>query len=64
MNFCLPSNNPMWRKTLHDKFGLFDRSFKYSGDWEMWLRAVEGGAQFKKIDEYYALFLQSSRIID
>lgn len=58
---CWPCNNPMWRKTLHDQFGLFDSSYKYSGDWEMWLRAVEGGAQFKKIDGYYALYFYNTQ---
>lgn len=56
MMYCLPSNNPMWRKSMHAKHGSFDTNYKYSGDWEMWLRAVEGGAIFKKIDEYYGLY--------
>ena len=55
MKFCLPSNNPMWRKSLHEMYGFFDGSYTYSGDWEMWLRATEGGAQFKKINAYYSL---------
>lgn len=53
---CWPSNNPMWRKKMHELYGYFDASYKHSGDWEMWLRAIEGGAQFKKIDGYYALY--------
>ena len=56
MMYCLPSNAPMWRKEMHAKYGYFDTSYTYSGDWEMWLRAVEGGAKFKKIDEYYSLY--------
>ena len=53
---CWPSNNPMWRKALHNEYGYFDTRYKYSGDWEMWLRAVEAGAKFKKINGYYSLF--------
>ncbi len=60
MHESWPCNNPMWRRTLHDMFGLFDATYKYSGDWEMWLRAVEGGAQFKKIDGYYALYFYNT----
>lgn len=56
MHYCLPGNNPMWRKTMHEMFGFFDIHYKYSGDWEMWLRAVEGGAEFKKIEAYYSLY--------
>ena len=53
---CWPSNNPMWRRALHNEYGYFDARYKYSGDWEMWLRAVEHGAKFKKVDGYYSLF--------
>ncbi len=56
MSTCWPSNNPMWRRSLHDQYGYFDVRYKISGDWDMWLRAVECGAKFKKIDGYYALF--------
>lgn len=56
MKYCLPSNNPMWRKTLHERVGFFDSSYKYSGDWEMWLRGTEAGVQFKKIEAYYSLY--------
>ena len=58
---CWPCNNPMWRKQLHEMYGFFDSSFKHSGDWEMWLRAVEGGAKFKKIDGYYALYFYNPK---
>ena len=38
---------PMWKRTLHDKFGKFDDSLKSSGDTEFWLRTMEGGAEFE-----------------
>jgi glycosyltransferase involved in cell wall biosynthesis len=56
MSQCWPCSNPMWRATMHDRYGLFDESYKSSGDWEMWLRALEGGALFKKISGYYLLY--------
>ena len=46
---CLPGPNPIWRLTLHEKYGLFDKKCKYAGDWEYWLRIVEGGETFYKI---------------
>ena len=45
----LPHNNPMWRRSLHDKHGMFDEQYKSAGDWEMWLRAAFNGSVFKKI---------------
>lgn len=47
---CLPGPHALWRRSLHKKYGLFEPSFKYCGDWELWLRAVGKGARFKKID--------------
>ena len=29
---------PMWRKSLHDKYGYFDEQFHSAGDYEFWLR--------------------------
>jgi len=53
----LPHNHPMWRKTLHDKYGKFDESYKSAGDWEFWLRCCIGGdSKFKKIDGIYGLY--------
>ena len=46
---CLPGPQPMWRKSMHDKYGYFDESYKLVGDYEMWLRAVSKGSKFKKI---------------
>jgi len=46
----LPHNNPMWRKSVHDKHGTFEAKYKSAGDWDMWLRAAFGGSVFKKIN--------------
>lgn len=56
MRFCLPGPRPVWRKSIHEKWGYFDETFTSSGDMEMWLRAVSHGSQFKKISGYPTLF--------
>lgn len=53
---CLPGPLPLWRKKLHDNYGLFDEKYKFAGDWEMWLRSVLGGSKFKKIDIISGLY--------
>lgn len=53
---CLPNAHPMWRKTIHDKYGYFDETFRSVGDWEFWLRAVSKGAQFLKLHAVLGLF--------
>jgi GT2 family glycosyltransferase len=53
---CLPGCMPIWRKTMHDKAGYFDESFKYAGDHEMWLKAVRAECQFKKVIGVHGLY--------
>lgn len=47
---CLPGPLPLWKKSMNDECGLFDESYAFAGDWEMWLRAVSEGQIFKKVD--------------
>ncbi len=35
---CFIGPQPMWRKALHEEFGLFDDTFESAGDYEFWLR--------------------------
>ncbi|RMG48958.1 MAG: glycosyltransferase [Acidobacteria bacterium] len=35
---CSVGPQPMWRKELHHRHGLFDATLDVAGDWEMWLR--------------------------
>jgi glycosyltransferase involved in cell wall biosynthesis len=52
----MPHNNPMWRRSYHDKYGMFDSKYKSAGDWELWLRGASQGAQFKKIENTLGLY--------
>jgi glycosyltransferase involved in cell wall biosynthesis len=36
--YCFPGPQPMWRRSLHDEFGLFDETYRSAGDLEFWLR--------------------------
>jgi len=52
-----PNNHPMWRKSMHSNYGLFNEVYTVAGDMEMWIRAaVFGNAQFKKITGFYGLY--------
>jgi len=54
-----PHNNPMWRRSLHHRFGLFDASYRSAGDYELWLRAATQGAKFKKIELALGLYYRN-----
>lgn len=56
MIVCMPMNHPMWRKSMHAKYGFFSEKYSSAADYEMWLRAVDKGAQFLKIEGIYGLF--------
>ena len=59
---CLPGPMPLWRKSLHEDYGLFDGdNCNFADDWEMWLRAVNFGSTFKKVDEVLGLYLAGGR---
>lgn len=37
---------PVWRKSLHDKIGMFDEFYEVVGDYEFFLRAASKGCNF------------------
>ena len=53
---CLPGCMPVWKREMHEHHGVFNEKFKMAGDWEMWLRAVQGGCTFMRVDEPLGLY--------
>jgi len=51
-----PHNNPMWRKSLHDKHGMFNDKYRSAGDWEFFLRCAVAGSEFRKIQTPLGLY--------
>lgn len=51
-----PNNHPMWRKSLHKKYGYFDESYRSAGDYEMWIRLAANNVKFKKIEEPLGIY--------
>jgi GT2 family glycosyltransferase len=52
----VPHNAPMWRRTLHDRVGLFDETFLSAGDHDFWIRASIKGAKFKKSEQVHVSY--------
>jgi len=55
---CFTGPQPMWRRTLHERYGFFDETFVVSGDWEFWLRIAED-TKFLHIPECLGLYFRS-----
>jgi glycosyltransferase involved in cell wall biosynthesis len=54
--FCYIGPQPVWRRALHERFGVFDESYMIAGDYEMWLRLAAHGVNFQRIPETLGLF--------
>ncbi len=53
---CYTGNAPMWRRSLHQQFGMFDESYLLAGDYEWALRLVANGIAFKHKPQTLGLF--------
>ena len=59
---CLPGPMPLWNREIHDKCGLLnEKDCNYADDWDMWLRAVNSGFKFKKLNEPVGLYYAGGR---
>ncbi len=56
-----PHSSPMWRRSMHEKYGHFDPSYKYCGDYEMWVRAARQKSIFKKINSPLSLYYRNEK---
>ena len=48
---------PMWRKSIHHKVGLFDEKYEVVGDYEFVLRAISNGCKFSYVPRAKGLML-------
>jgi glycosyltransferase involved in cell wall biosynthesis len=56
--YCFVGPFPMWRRSLHDKYGLFDERYKICGDYEYWLRIARAGEKFDHFSWPVGLYLK------
>ena len=52
-------NHPMWKRSIHQKAGMFNHNLKVVGDWEMWLRAYLSGIKIKKMSGVHGLYFRN-----
>ncbi len=55
---CFIGPQPMWKKSLHTRYGYFDESLEVVGDYEFWLR-ISQEANFLHINEVLGLYYLS-----
>jgi hypothetical protein len=54
-----PHCMPIWKKSLHDRFGYFDQNYKTASDGDFWLRCVVGGARIKMVNHPVGLYYEN-----
>lgn len=51
-----PHCMPLWKKSLHDRFGYFDENYKTASDADMWLRCCVEGARIELVNHPVGLY--------
>jgi hypothetical protein len=59
LNNNSPHCMPLWKKSLHDRFGYFDESYISAADGEFWLRCAFGGAKLEMINHPIGLYYEN-----
>lgn len=54
-----PHCMPLWKKSLHDRFGYFDESYKTASDSDFWLRCCVGGAKITMVNHPVGLYYEN-----
>jgi GT2 family glycosyltransferase len=52
----LPGPMPVWKKNIHKEIGYFNTKYRYCADWELWLRMVNKGYKFRKLNKIIGLY--------
>jgi len=59
---CLPGPMPMWDTRMNEECGFLDNEqCKFADDWDLYLRFVNSGFKFKKVDRPVGLYLEGGR---
>ena len=61
---CFLGPMPMWRKSLHDEYGLFDPEMHSSGDYDVWLRLAKAGVKMHRIAEPLGAYFDRAESIE
>ena len=61
---CFLGPMPVWRKSLHDRFGYFDEAYKSAGDYEFWMRLASNGVKFYHVRENLGAYLKRDNSVE
>lgn len=50
---------PVWRKSIHERFGVFDVNYFSAADYDMWFRVLKGNGKLSKINFTSGLYYRN-----
>jgi hypothetical protein len=50
---------PVWKKSIHDRFGVFDINYFSGADYDMWFRVLKGGGKLSKMNIISGLYYRN-----
>ena len=50
---------PVWRKSIHDRFGYFDTQYFSAADYDMWFKILVGGGQIDSLDKLVGIYYEN-----
>ncbi|MGE5314730.1 MAG: FkbM family methyltransferase [Acidobacteriota bacterium] len=56
---CYLGPHPMWRRSLHEAYGLFDESYRSAGDYAFWLKLAAHNEQMLHIGSVVGIYLEN-----
>lgn len=56
---CHMGPQPMWRRSVHDRIGDFDESYRSAGDYEFWCRMAASGMKMLHLPEFLGLYQEN-----
>lgn len=54
---------PMWRKSIHKRFGYFNTKYFSAADYEMWFRVLNGGGTLSKMEDIVGSYYENPNSI-
>ena len=54
-----PHCMPVWKKSLHDRYGYFNEDYKTASDSDMWIRAAKEGAIFEFVNQPVGVYFRN-----
>ncbi len=60
---CFIGPQPMWRRSIHEQYGVFDDQMLSAGDYEFWLRISEK-VRFQHIPKILGLYLLAEQSVE